>query len=64
MQANINLESLYNDKVFQIKINRDLFEHLFKNKFIDLISFIQHVLKLLNFEKDEIEETIIIEGSI
>ena len=54
MQKNINPESLYNDKGFHIKINRELFIHLFKNKFKDLISSKQYVQKILNFEKDEI----------
>jgi len=62
-QANINTESLYGDKDFQITINRALFEHLSNNKFKELIAPIEQALQVSNLEKEEIDEIIFVGGS-
>jgi len=62
-QANINIESLYNDKDFQYTITRARFENLCKDIFKELIKPIDQALNVSNLEKNEIEEVVFVGGS-
>lgn len=62
-QANINIESLYDDKDFQYTITRARFENLCKKKFNELIQPIEKALEVSELEKNDIEEVVFVGGS-